>query len=640
MSDVNFKYWAFVAFNAGDNSEQRAEAPGVLHLRWGDWLLAGLKDFSTPPDFAGHPNARSEIVPERIAEIFSHSAELSEGESLSGEMSQALEHSRYLVVICSPRSAKSRGVDEVVRRFKQLGRGNRILSIVIAGEPHTQIASQPGLWVDDECFSPALRHPVLPDGTLDTNRLERGYIFADARHGDDKREVLAKDFQTAESVLERAKIQLIAGLIGVGFNNLWQREQKRRFAGFADAQNQIHAAWQETRKAKAEAEAGREQLQRLQSEARAAQEKYQDAERQLQEVREQVREAQKRVLEIQNLAPDVKSQIEDAQNQLQASQRQVQELQQRVREAEARAEEARNQARDAEKKLHEMQERSRDAAIQIETARREAGAAQGELQKIQSQSRESLGQQESHAKKIRETESELRSYKNELEKSRQKTRAAQRLTKVFAVLAALAALAAGIVWAQKKNSAPSPPVAGPIATVEATNDILNSEKIRSTLLAAKDAKPARDLETLTTRLAPEHFAETFQLAADILDDPQREAFQRGVLDAWMQTNAPAAFAWSQQLTNAAARGFALKTIVPAMAADATNAQTAFAWLKTETNFSAAPTALWRASLLTNFFAAWAKKDLDAGTLAAAQLPVGATKDATEQILFKIGRAHV
>ena len=62
-----------------------------------------------------------------------------------------------------------------------------------------------------ECFPPALRHRVTPDGELTEERTEP--IAADVRPGGDGKQT--------------AKLRLLAGLLGVGFDELKRRERQR-----------------------------------------------------------------------------------------------------------------------------------------------------------------------------------------------------------------------------------------------------------------------------------------------------------------------------------------------------------------------------------------------------------------------------
>ena len=136
MTETENKNWAFLCFSQEDNRAHRSEAPAADNLCWGDWLHAALKAFSVPAEFIGQINGRGEIIPKRIEAIFRDETELPESATLSAETRTALEQSICLIAVCSPRSAKSLHVNEAVRYFKQLGRSQQILPIVIAGEPN------------------------------------------------------------------------------------------------------------------------------------------------------------------------------------------------------------------------------------------------------------------------------------------------------------------------------------------------------------------------------------------------------------------------------------------------------------------------------------------------------------------------
>jgi hypothetical protein len=119
-------------------------------------------------------------------------------------LKNSLEQSRYLVVICSPAAAKSHWVNEEVLYYKSHYGEDRLLCLIVGGEPNSA--------TDSECFPPAVRYLVLPSGELTNQRTEP--IAADARpHGDG---------------VTRAKFKLLAGLLGVNFDELWQRERRRR----------------------------------------------------------------------------------------------------------------------------------------------------------------------------------------------------------------------------------------------------------------------------------------------------------------------------------------------------------------------------------------------------------------------------
>ena len=88
---------------------------------------------------------------------------------------------------------------------------------------------------------------------------------------------LSAELEAAEGELEKARLQLIAGLIGVGFNGLLLREQTRRFVGFAEAQREVRAAQAKLAEAQQQAREAQRQLAEARNQAQAAEGKLFDA---------------------------------------------------------------------------------------------------------------------------------------------------------------------------------------------------------------------------------------------------------------------------------------------------------------------------------------------------------------------------
>jgi hypothetical protein len=122
----------------------------------GDWLHRALETYRVPKPLVGHPIERGYPVPARIFPIFRDREELPTAVDLGEIINHALEQSRYLIVICSPHSAQSQWVNEEIRTFKRLGRENRILCIIVDGEPNAS-DGKPGFGRDAECFPEAVR---------------------------------------------------------------------------------------------------------------------------------------------------------------------------------------------------------------------------------------------------------------------------------------------------------------------------------------------------------------------------------------------------------------------------------------------------------------------------------------------------
>jgi tetratricopeptide (TPR) repeat protein len=176
--------------------------------KWGTWLHKSLESYRPPKQIVGTVTPRGP-VPKRLTPVFRDREELASATDLGTLLNEALRQSACQIVICSPSSARSKWVNEEILAFKRLGREDRIFCLIVDGEPN---ASDDPAHADEECFPPALRYKLGADGNLSTLRTEP--IAADARPGKDGR--------------NNAKLKLIAGLLGVGFDGLRQREQRRR----------------------------------------------------------------------------------------------------------------------------------------------------------------------------------------------------------------------------------------------------------------------------------------------------------------------------------------------------------------------------------------------------------------------------
>ena len=156
-------------------------------------------------------------MPKSLRPIFCDRNDFSAGHSLTEQTVAALMASEFLIVICSPKAARSKYVNEEIRQFKAIGRSDRIIPLIIDGEPND---------AERECFPPALRFRIGSDGELTNVREER--IAADARAQGDGREL--------------AKLKVVAGLIGLPLDEVVRRAERarKRGTGFGSA---LHAAF-------------------------------------------------------------------------------------------------------------------------------------------------------------------------------------------------------------------------------------------------------------------------------------------------------------------------------------------------------------------------------------------------------------
>lgn len=161
--------------------------------QWAKWLHRALETYRLPTAVAREQSRK------RLGRVFLDRSELATSASLSDRIAEALTESANLVVVCSPAARASRWVNEEIRRFRALGRGDRIFCLIIDGDPARS---------DDEgCFPPALLMDLHDVASIEP-------LAADVRPGKDRR--------------PDARLKLLAGLFDLPFDALRRREQVRR----------------------------------------------------------------------------------------------------------------------------------------------------------------------------------------------------------------------------------------------------------------------------------------------------------------------------------------------------------------------------------------------------------------------------
>lgn len=176
------RYSAFISYNHRDRD-------------WAVWLHRSLERYSVPKRLWGRPAPWGELGP-RLPPVFRDRDELATSSDLAASVREALAESATLVVICSPNSARSKWVNEEIETFIAAGRETFIRLIIVDGEPHSPDPAR-------ECLPPALTRQDAPEP-----------LAADVRkEGDGK---------------EAAKLKILAGILGVPYDELRQREAARR----------------------------------------------------------------------------------------------------------------------------------------------------------------------------------------------------------------------------------------------------------------------------------------------------------------------------------------------------------------------------------------------------------------------------
>ena len=169
-------------------------------VKWAKWLQKKLEWYRLPTEIHNEFSNSRYIRP-----VFRDRDILTSG-VLNDELRSHLEASNYLVVLCSPNSAQSEWVSDEVKAFIEMGRLDKIVPFVVEGTPqdysHVDV-SQPLM---GECFPLALRqwNTEHPDKNL------LGIAVTDEGKTDK----------------QKAFIRLVAHLLGVQFDTLWQRHKR------------------------------------------------------------------------------------------------------------------------------------------------------------------------------------------------------------------------------------------------------------------------------------------------------------------------------------------------------------------------------------------------------------------------------
>src|SRR3954465_13279195 len=96
---------------------------------WAERLHRELETYRVPKrlQYDGRPS--------RLGKCFRDHDELSAASNLSEAIEEALREAKFLIVVCSPRTRESQWVNCEVKCFREMGRQDRILALLIEGEP-------------------------------------------------------------------------------------------------------------------------------------------------------------------------------------------------------------------------------------------------------------------------------------------------------------------------------------------------------------------------------------------------------------------------------------------------------------------------------------------------------------------------
>jgi formylglycine-generating enzyme required for sulfatase activity len=193
MDDEIFTYRAFISYRHAE-----------VDRRWAKWFMERLEAYRTPKDIVQLG------TPQRVGKLFRDDDEIPASSDLGHQLEDALTASEFLIVICSPRTPGSAWVRKEITFFQGLGRGNKIIPVLVEGEPGESFPHE---------LTQVIRQKTSPDGIEESFVENVEPLAADIRPRSDER---------ALATSHRALIRVASALLRCRFDDLEQRDRKRQ----------------------------------------------------------------------------------------------------------------------------------------------------------------------------------------------------------------------------------------------------------------------------------------------------------------------------------------------------------------------------------------------------------------------------
>ena len=190
--EINYTYDAFISYRHTEPDKSVAER---LHRL--------LETFKIPKSILKNTNKK------KIQRVFRDRDELHTSSNLADNISAALESSEYLIVICSPRTPQSQWVLKEIETFKKLHGQDKILALLIEGEPKDSFPEQLRFVKEVK---------TLEGGSVIESTVEVEPLAADIRAATEK-EMFKK--------LKTEVLRLLAPMLNCTYDDLKQRHKER-----------------------------------------------------------------------------------------------------------------------------------------------------------------------------------------------------------------------------------------------------------------------------------------------------------------------------------------------------------------------------------------------------------------------------
>jgi len=187
-----FLYDAFISYRHVDRDR-----------KWAEWLIAALEGYHVPKAL------QDKGLPPRLHKIFRDEDEVPASPDLNDQIREALVASRFLIVVCSAFTPRSKWVEREIQIFNELGRGDQVLALLTEGEPGDSFP---------DVMLVRHREVIDPDGSKRIVKEDKEPLAADVRP---RRGVWT------DTLKRLALLRLVAIILGVKFDDLRQRDQER-----------------------------------------------------------------------------------------------------------------------------------------------------------------------------------------------------------------------------------------------------------------------------------------------------------------------------------------------------------------------------------------------------------------------------
>lgn len=187
---TTYKYYAFISYKSEDE-------------KWAKRLQEQIERFRLPAYLC----KKNPKTPKRLKPCFRYHTDIGINE-LKTELQEKLENSKFLIVVCSPRSAKSEWVGEEIETFVRLGRKSNIIPFIVDGVPYSGD--------ENECYHPIIREQFPRSDSRATDQEILGANVHEEGQG------------STRTKWNKAVVKVIAKMLGLEFDELWRRYKRRK----------------------------------------------------------------------------------------------------------------------------------------------------------------------------------------------------------------------------------------------------------------------------------------------------------------------------------------------------------------------------------------------------------------------------